>query len=83
MSRQKNKTFNAKPDTVQPGNKIIVDSFICEDFILPVLKINPPVTEDFFPPAARFSRRQMGHAVLVEWEQVFFKNRRLYAYEED
>lgn len=68
---------------MQPVKKIIVESFICEDFNLPVLNINSPIVEDFSLPVARFSRRQMGHAILAEWEQVCFKNRRLYVYEED
>jgi hypothetical protein len=58
---------------MQRGNKIIVVSFVCEDFILPVLDRDSPVTEDFFLPIARFSRRQTGQAILAEWEQVCFK----------
>jgi hypothetical protein len=68
---------------MQRGNKIIMDSFVCEDFVLPISKTSLPDTEDFFPPINRFSRRRLGHAVLAEWEQVCFKNRLLCVYEED
>ena len=66
---------------MQSRNEIIVDSFVHEDFVLPVLKINPP--GDFFLRDIRFSKRQMGHAMLAEWEQVCIMNHRQYVYEED
>lgn len=67
---------------IQRGKKIILDSFVYEDFGLPVLRIDARVSGDYFPPAL-FSRRQSGHAVLVERERVCFKNHRLCVYEED
>jgi hypothetical protein len=68
---------------MRPGNEIIIDSFIFEDFDLPVVKTEPPVTEDYCPPVDQFSRRRMGQAVLTEWEQVCLKNRRLCAHDEN
>jgi|HubBroStandDraft_5_1064220.scaffolds.fasta_scaffold248903_2 hypothetical protein len=62
---------------MQPGNKIIVDSFVCEDFNLPVLWIDSSVAEDFFLPVIRLSKRQMSDAVLAEWEQVCFRGHRV------
>jgi hypothetical protein len=68
---------------MQPGNKIVLESFVCDDFISPVIQIKPAVTEDFFPRGIRSSRRQIYRAVLSEWEQLCFKGRRLSVPEED
>jgi hypothetical protein len=70
-------------EVMQPENKITVDSFVCDDFLLPVLNTDSPVTKDFLPPIARFLRQQLGHAALAEGEQTCFKNRRWHMYEED
>jgi hypothetical protein len=64
-------------------DKIIIDSFVFEDFALPVVKTDPSVTEDYCPLVDQFSRRRMGQAVLTEWEQVCLKNRRLCAHDEN
>lgn len=76
-----NETFRMTKE-IQLGKKIILDSFVYEDFGLPVLRIDARVSGDYLPPAL-FSRQQSGHAVLAEWEGVCFRKHCLHVYEED